>query len=270
MSMNNKGWIVLSVLVIIIAIPQLIALAKIERITRDMLVLEPSAKQTTANPTQDRIDLSAVRDVSGRLDNLRRQLHLTVFLSVVMAMLFVGGALRGFKKFSSNIVVELDQLAGRIDSTSYAIKSASTLLSDDTRRQSSAIMQTARAHKHIAALSRDNAAHAGDANARIREYVEKIEAADHTLRKLIESMNDIKLASEGIQKIVDDINAIAAKTNLLAINAGVESVKAGEAGKAFGIIASEVRNLALGSSNSAKQTNSQIESAMVRRWSERS
>lgn len=261
MSMNKRGWIVLTVLVAMILLPQVFVLTELDRIIKDGPVLEASVKNAAAESSRNTDKLQA-GDAVSRLHGLRWQIAGAALLSAVLVLIAVAATLHGSKIFFHDIIVELDKLAGRIDSTSYAVKTTGTLLADDTRRQSSAIMQTAQTHKGIATLSRDNAAHARNANARIRDYSEKVETANQTLQRLIQSMNDIKHASEGIKKIVDDINGIAAKTNLLAINAGVESAKAGMAGRTFGIIADEVRNLALVSSDSAKQTNTLIESTI--------
>jgi methyl-accepting chemotaxis protein len=58
-----------------------------------------------------------------------------------------------------------------------------------------------------------------------------------------------------IGNIATMVSDFASQTNVLALNAAVEAVRAGEYGKGFGVVASEIRKLADRSHHSAEQIN---------------
>lgn len=64
--------------------------------------------------------------------------------------------------------------------------------------------------------------------------------------------------TERVGRITSSIAQIAAQTNMLSLNAGIESARAGEAGRGFAVVADEVRNLAGNSANSAKMIDQLI------------
>src|SRR5438876_646173 len=65
-------------------------------------------------------------------------------------------------------------------------------------------------------------------------------------------------APEKIGTIIQLIQAIASQTNLLALNATIEAARAGDAGKGFAIVASEVKNLASQTAQATEQIAGQI------------
>lgn len=68
----------------------------------------------------------------------------------------------------------------------------------------------------------------------------------------IQSLNE---STQRVTHITDVIQEVAARTNLLALNASIEAARAGKQGRGFAVVASEIRMLASQSRQSAEEIN---------------
>lgn len=84
------------------------------------------------------------------------------------------------------------------------------------------------------------------------QAVEESEDTNQRIKTLQGAVNDIS-------QVVDLITDIAEQTNLLALNATIEAARAGEAGKGFAVVASEVKNLSHQTTKATEQILSQIQ-----------
>jgi methyl-accepting chemotaxis protein len=75
------------------------------------------------------------------------------------------------------------------------------------------------------------------------------------VQRLQERMTSLRGNSREIGEIVNLIDNIAFRTNILALNASVEASKAGDAGRGFAVVAQEVRALATRSADSARRVS---------------
>lgn len=73
-----------------------------------------------------------------------------------------------------------------------------------------------------------------------------------------EQMTQLDTKAQHISRVVDVIQAIAEQTNLLALNATIQASKAGEHGKGFMVVANEVKQLSVQSSDSAQAIRTQL------------
>jgi len=79
---------------------------------------------------------------------------------------------------------------------------------------------------------------------------------------IAEQLKYLAAIQEQVAEAAGFISSIATKTNILALNASIEAGRAGEHGRAFGVVAQEVRKLAQESSKVAKEITEMIKHNM--------
>lgn len=132
-------------------------------------------------------------------------------------------------------------------------------LSTRTEDQASSLQETAAAMEELTVTVKQNSDNAATAAELADDSTTVAQRGGNEVAEVVQTMDGIRDSSRKIADIVTLIEGIAFQTNILALNAAVESARAGEAGKSFAVVAGEVRNLALKSSQAAKEVKTLID-----------
>ncbi|MBT3925733.1 MAG: globin-coupled sensor protein [Rhodospirillaceae bacterium] len=110
----------------------------------------------------------------------------------------------------------------------------------------------------VAAAAAELAVSLQGVSEQVAESGKVTEAAVKEARHTNEEVGRLSDAAEKIGDVVSLISDIAGQTNLLALNATIEAARAGDAGKGFSVVASEVKNLANQTAKATEEITGQI------------
>jgi len=94
--------------------------------------------------------------------------------------------------------------------------------------------------------------------AQVRDSVQGIYRLEESVRGVAELVEGLGRRGREIARIVDVIQEVADQTNLLALNASIIAAQSGEHGRAFGVVAEEVRSLAERTGRGAREVRTMV------------
>ncbi len=159
----------------------------------------------------------------------------------------VQGIVEGVSTAASSMETTAQAMSSTAEQTNQQATAAARA-SDDA---SSNVQTVAGSSEELAASIKEISAQV----ARSTEIAAKAMDDAQTTNTQVESLVE---AAKKIGEVVNLIQDIAEQTNLLALNATIEAARAGEAGKGFAVVASEVKSLANQTAKATEEISSQI------------
>lgn len=137
----------------------------------------------------------------------------------------------------SEIAMILNAQSGELAQEAEAGRQASGIVVDAAHQSSQAIDAVVAGNQSL-----HNASASLDGN--VSDAVASTRRAEQTIDDLIAGLADLSANTVTVESVVASVSGIAARINILALNARIEAARAGESGHGFAVVANEVRQMA--------------------------
>src|SRR6266568_2809866 len=215
----------------------------------------------------DSLTLELGKTFSGLLNN--RESHSRYVLTLRNSVESLADNTAHIASASESVMASVDETSSAVNEISVAIEQVSRnldSLSDTVGKSASAMEQISSSLKNV----EQGTINSHEVSSQVKLEADKSMAVvEETISALEEIQNSVDLSYNGIKKlsensnridaIVNVINDITKRTNLLALNASIIAAQAGEYGKSFGVVADEIRNLSQQTSHSTGEITGIIE-----------
>lgn len=189
----------------------------------------------------------------------------TLFIQLLVIWLLSCGIVRSINRLIHRFEEQTNRVLSVFSNTSAEMHATATALTESasqTLEQSAVLFstsETAHLNMHnVAAASEQLYSTTDEIKRVIIESVKIVQEAMVQAQATTETMNQMFASANEVKETIALVSSIAEQTNLLALNASIEAMRAGELGKGFSVVASEVKNLATQTTSATQQITDKV------------
>jgi methyl-accepting chemotaxis protein len=208
--------------------------------------------------------LSVATEQAG--DTPRRVLVIVGLIALVLVVALAFQVTRTFDRALSETAVvagSMSQSSAQLSAVSLQMSAAAEETSVQAASVSAGAEQVSMSVQSVSAASEQLGSSVHEIARSTSDAARVANSAVQLADRAGETVNRLGVNSTEIGDVVKVITAIAEQTNLLALNATIEAARAGEAGKGFAVVASEVEDLARKTATSSDEIARKIASMQV-------
>lgn len=171
-------------------------------------------------------------------------------------------SMRTLKSQMTKTLTSIGEASEQVQAGSGNLADASQNLEEGATEQAGAVQELHATISDITATMGKSVESADESYMKAQKYANEADSSREEMAEMMAAMKRINDTSTRIGNIISEIEAIAAQTNLLSLNASIEAARAGEAGRGFSVVADEIRDLADQSAKAAVDTRELIENSI--------